>query len=128
MTKTAIVYCNDPTRQQFALVMFGTVERFAAINPGFARLFGKTGEDITAAIRIVPEEPYPFTILGPFERETRNIRYTLSRLDGPDKQGYLLTVKNVRREKGRYYERIVLKTDSTVKPEIRISVYGNLTE
>lgn len=124
MTKTALVYCNDPRRQQFALVMLGMVERFAAIEPGFARLFGKTGENIHATIRIVPEEAYPFRIVGPFEKETRNIRYTLSRLD----KGYLLTVKNIRQEKGRYYERIVLKTDSTVKPEIKISVYGNLTE
>ena len=108
--------------------MIGTVERFAAIEPGFAKLFGRAGEDIHATIRIVPEERYPFRILGPMEEQTDNVHYMLSRLDIPGRQGYLLTVKNVREEKGRYFEQIVLKTDSPLKPEIKIKVYGHVTE
>ena len=128
VVKTIIVYCNDPRRQQFSLVMIGEVKRFAAIEPGFARLFGKAGDPIHTTIRIVPDKPYRFRILGPVEQETDNIRFTLSRLDTPDGQGYLLTVRNVRKKTGRYYERIVLKTDSPVKPEIKISVYGHISE
>jgi len=62
------------------------------------------------------------------QEQTHNIRYMLSRLDNPGQQGYLLTVKNVREEKGRYFEQIVLKTDSPVKPQIKIKIYGYVTE
>jgi hypothetical protein len=108
--------------------MIGTVERFAAIEPGFAKLFGKAGEDIHATIRIIPEDRYRFRILGPAEEQTNNIRYMISRIENPGQQGYLLTVRNIRERKGRYFERIVLKTDSPLKPEIKISVYGYVTE
>lgn len=39
---------------------------------------------------------------------------------------YLLTITNVRKEKGRYHDVLFLKTDSKLKPEIKISVYGNI--
>jgi hypothetical protein len=123
-----LVYCNDPRRQQFSLVMLGTVERFASIEPNFAKLFGRAGADIHATIRIIPEDRYRFRILGPMEKQTNNVHYLLSRLDNPGRQGYLLTVKNVRKEKGRYFEQIVLKTDSPIKPQIKIKIYGNVTE
>ncbi len=108
--------------------MLGTVERFAVIEPAFAKLFGKAGEEIHATIRIVPEDRYRFRIRGPVEGQTDNIRYMLSRLDTGGRPGYLLTVRNVREQTGRYFEQIVLKTDSPVKPEIKIKIYGNVTQ
>jgi hypothetical protein len=104
------------------------VDKFATIEPGTARLFGKQGEAIRATIRIVPEEKYPFQIESPPQREMKNIRYTLSRFDDRGKAGYLLTVVNKREKKGRYFEKIVLKTDSPRQPVIRIPVHGYVTE
>jgi hypothetical protein len=128
MTKTARVVCNDPNRPQFYLTVSGNVEKFVTIEPTAARLFGKRGEAIRATIRILPEEKYPFRIEGPTRQQTRNIAYSLSELTEPGARGYLLTVVNRRSQKGRYFEKIVLKTDSPLYPEIKIPVHGYVTE
>ncbi|CAN2046289.1 hypothetical protein GMMP1_260024 [Candidatus Magnetomoraceae bacterium gMMP-1] len=41
---------------------------------------------------------------------------------------YLLTVKNIMKTSGRYWDRIHLKTDSKIKPEFIISVYGKIDD
>ena len=41
---------------------------------------------------------------------------------------YQLIVENIRREAGRYNDMIVLKTDSKLKPELEVRVYGNIVE
>ena len=128
MTKTARVVCNDPNRRQFYLSVSGNVEKFVTIEPSAARLFGKRGEAIRTTIRILPEEKHPFRIEGPTRRETRNIVYSLSELHEPGSKGYLLTVVNRRSQKGRYFEKIVLKTDNPLQPEIKIPVHGYVTE
>ncbi len=128
LTKSAQVTCNDPNHRQFSLTVTGEVEKFVTIEPRSARLFGKPGEKIYATIRIVEEKKYPFQIQGPSRRESKNFRYTLSPIEDPGTRGYLLTVENKLQQEGRYFEQIVLKTDSALKPEIRISVHGLVTE
>jgi len=39
-----------------------------------------------------------------------------------------LIVENLKKGKGHYYDTIYLKTDSKIKPEIKIRVYGNILE
>jgi hypothetical protein len=39
---------------------------------------------------------------------------------------YELEVENLRQTTGRYYDTIVLKTDSKVRPELKVKVYGYL--
>jgi hypothetical protein len=46
--------------------------------------------------------------------------------DAGERKRYKLTVTNLKREKARYFDTIVLKTDSDVRPELKISVYGNI--
>jgi hypothetical protein len=128
MNKTATVYSNDPTRPVFELVLSGKVERFVTISPSTIRLFGKVGTPITSTVQILQEDKYPFKLLGPTQAESPNIRYTISSLGSSKLHGYLLTVENRRTEQGRYYERIVLKTDSPLRPEIQIPVHGYLSE
>ncbi len=128
LTKSAHVTCNDPNRRQFSLTLTGNVEKFATIEPSTARLFGKQGESIHTTIRIFPEDKYPFQIEGPAQQETKNIRYSLSRIEERGKAGYLLTVVNRREQTGRYFEKIVLKTDSRLQPEIQIPVHGYVTQ
>ena len=54
------------------------------------------------------------------------IRYELEEAKQSDKTEYVLTVANLKKEKGRYFETIRLKTDSKIRPDIRIRVYGNI--
>jgi hypothetical protein len=42
--------------------------------------------------------------------------------------GYILAVENQKKEAGRYRDTIHLKTDSKLKPEIKVNVYGNIYE
>ncbi len=57
-----------------------------------------------------------------------NIRFTLEEAKPPRGAGYILTVENLKKEKGRYYDMISLKTDSKIKPLIKINVYGQIME
>jgi hypothetical protein len=41
---------------------------------------------------------------------------------------YILTVENLKKDPGRYYDIILLKTDSLIKPELQLSVYGQILE
>jgi len=44
------------------------------------------------------------------------------------KKIYVLTVENLKKEKGMYYDTINLKTDSKYLPEIRISVSARIDD
>lgn len=56
------------------------------------------------------------------------IRYKLKEAKRSERTEYVLTVANLKKEKGRYFETIKLKTDSKIRPEIRIRVYGNILD
>jgi hypothetical protein len=42
--------------------------------------------------------------------------------------GYVLTVENLKNDKGRYFDTIKLTTDSKLRPEIKIHVYGYISD
>jgi len=75
----------------------------------------------------MPEEKYPFRILEVTARNGSHIRQDLQETEiSKGKKGYLLTVENIKQEAGRYFDTVILKTDSQIQPEISISVYGNI--
>jgi hypothetical protein len=39
---------------------------------------------------------------------------------------YILTIENIKKEKGKYHDVIHLKTNNKIHPEIKIRVYGNI--
>ena len=41
---------------------------------------------------------------------------------------YVLTVENLKKTKGRYVDTIKFKTDSKIRPEIKIYVIGNILD
>ena len=122
MKKTVSVYTNDPTTPVFPLTITGTVETFAEIQPRNAVLQGKAYDPISAAVRIVPKAEYPFRVVTTTAKVGENIRY---RLDAENEAGpFTLHVENVRRNAGRYIDLIVLRTDNSVHPEIKVHVIG----
>lgn len=56
------------------------------------------------------------------------MRFTLQEVKRPEGVGYVLTAENLKKDKGRYYDMITLKTDSKIKPLIKINVYGTIVE
>ena len=87
---------------------------------------GEIGQEIKSTVSIIPQEKYPFRILETKTLKEGNIRVELEEKKKDKGVEYLLTVVNLKETKERYFDTIVLKTDSKVRPELKISVYGNI--
>lgn len=92
------------------------------------RLKGAPDEKVTASVKLIPKEKYPFKILKTRARSGDYINYALADVDQEGEKGYILNVENKKNEAGNYTDYIYLETDSDVKPEIRIRVYGTIIE
>jgi len=108
------------------LTVIGNINNFVRIIPNRVTLRGFTGDSIVRTVKIIPEEKYPFKMVGDRTVHKKYIRYELEEANRSDKTEYVLTVANLKKEKGRYFETIRLKTDSKIRPDIRIRVYGNI--
>lgn len=126
LRKTITVTTSDQKRPKHKLYISGLVEKFVIIDPKVARLNGHIGKPIETSIKIMPLEKYPFTIVGVRAKWGINIAYDL-RMNA-DGTGYILNIKNRKKTKGRYADTIRLITDSNIKGEIRVYVYGHITQ
>jgi hypothetical protein len=126
MKKTAGVYTNDKNRPLQDLVISGPVEKFATIRPKHVSLRGYAGDPIKGQVSIISEKKYPFKILDARAQDGKNIKFQLDEVKKSNGPAYELTVENLLEKTGRYYDTIILKTDSKVRPELKVRVYGNL--
>ncbi|MBW1821515.1 MAG: hypothetical protein JRI92_07085 [Deltaproteobacteria bacterium] len=127
MNKSIRVETNDPNNKNFNLKITGDVEKFVTISPSRLRLSGESGASIKGSVKIIPEKKYPFKILSVSAKNGKDIHQELKEAEHKEGKGYLLTVENIKKDAGRYFDVITLKTDSKIKPEIQISVYGNIS-
>jgi hypothetical protein len=104
------------------------VKKFVTITPKNVQLFGLAGTPVKGTVAIVPEKNYPFKIVKTKAQSGRNIRYVLTEEKSTDRLTYVLIVENLKKDKGRYHDKIELETDSQLKPKISIPVYGRITE
>jgi hypothetical protein len=123
-----MVYTSDPQHPQIQLIVSGAVKNFATITPRNVRLVGSAGTPVKGTVAIVPGKNYPFKIVNTRAQNGRNIRYALKEEKSSQNSTYVLTVENLKQEKGHYYDKIELETDSQIKPKISIPVYGRITE
>lgn len=128
LRKNAIVQTNDSRNPGIKLQISGKVERFATITPNSVRLSGPVGTEMKASVRIVPEPKYPFKVLSVAPKKGDSIRCSLRQITEAGRPVYLLNVENLKAVKGRYYDVVLVKTDSKIRPEIKIRIYGNLYE
>lgn len=121
--KTIKVYTNDPKNPVLSLFINGKVDYFARIQPNRIMLKGDAGDRIESVVTITPSDKYPFTIKGSTSRNLDGkVAFDLKK----ENAKYLLKIKNLVGEAGRYYGAIALKTDSSIKPEIVLHVYGEI--
>ena len=128
MKKTAGVYTNDKNRPQQDLVISGMVEKFATIRPQHVSLRGVAGDSIKGQVSIIPEKKYPFKILDARAQDGKNINFQLDEVKNPKGPAYELKVENLSQKTGRYFDTVILKTDSKVRPELNVVVYGYLRD
>ncbi len=126
MKKTAGVYTNDRSRPRQDLVISGPVEKFATIRPQHISLRGYAGDAIKSKVTIIPEKKYAFRILNARAINGGNINIKLGEVKKSGGQAYELNVENLKNETGRYYDTIILTTDSQIRPELSVRVYGYL--
>jgi len=127
INKSIRVETNDPSNKNFNLIVTGNVEKFATISPSRIRLSGESGTSILSSVKIIPEKKYPFKILSVSAKNGNNTHQELKEAEHQEGKGYLLTIENIKKDAGRYFDIITLKTDSKIRPEIQISVYGNIS-
>lgn len=128
MEKTIEVFTNDPLHKQLDLVVTGPVERFATISTSLVRLIGPAGKPLMATVTIVPEKKYPFKVLEATAEKPENIAVKLESKPQSNQPAYLLTIENLKKDKGRYFDIIHLKTDSQIRPDIKIRVFGQILD
>lgn len=126
MDKTITVQSDDPQRPTQTLSISGMVENVVTVNPKTIRLVGAAGTRIEGRISIVPEEKYAFRITDVRAKEGKHIRLSLNEIRKDSVAQYVLTVADESRNPGRYFDLIYLKTDSPIRPELVINVYGNI--
>jgi len=126
MKKTASVYTNDKNRSRIDLAISGQVEKFVTIRPQHVNLRGYAGDSITAMVTVIPEKKYPFKIIKVSAKDGKNIKFQLDEVESSGNGTYALKVENLKTDIGRYYDTIFLETDSKIRPEISVRVYGNL--
>ena len=105
-----------------------TAPKIADITPRHIALNGRVGTPIKGMSVIVPRDGYSFSITEVKPHNGAYIKWDLKESLESGKKTYVLTVTNVKADKGRYYDALFLKTDSKDMPEIRISVSGSITE
>ena len=126
MKKTAGVYTNDKTHPRLDLVISGQVEKFVTIRPQHANMRGFVGDPIKATVTIIPEKKYPFKILNLRAKDGKYIKYQLEKTKESGATTYKLIVENLKTDAGRYYDSIILETDSKIRPQLNVRVYGYL--
>jgi len=124
MRKTAGVYTNDKTRPQQDLILSGQVEKFVTIRPQNVNMRGFVGDPIKGTVTIIPEKKYSFKILNLSAKDGKYIKYQLEETKESDTTAYKLNIENLKTDAGRYYDSIILETDSKIRPQIDVRVYG----
>lgn len=127
LRKTIVVYTNEASASQRTLSIRGRVEAVYTVTARRIDLRGTVGTTITASATLVPAEKYPFTVTGVKALGGKYIDVFWKQQKKERQIEYILNVKNLKKERGRYTDTIIVETDSVTLPQIRIGVYGNIS-
>ena len=120
---------NDPVAKSTKISVAGQVDRFVTMTPRVVRFNGNVGEVMKATVSIVPEAQYPFSIKKVRAHRGEFVKYSLAESVSEDgKKRFSLTVENTKTDAGAYYDVIILETDSSIQPEMKLNVMARLTD
>ena len=125
---TIRLFTTNKMQEEITIPIWGEIKppEVASIKPRRLTLRGSAKEQVKGSVKIIPNDKYPFSITEVKPRDGKNIKYDLKEMEESGKKVYVLTVENLKKEKGRYYDTINLKTDNKHLPEIRISVSAGI--
>lgn len=123
--KTIMVLTSDPNHAELALTIGGQVKPIVDVSETVIRLTGNAGQEISKTITIIPVPENHFRITHIKAENGAYFRHELVTEEQPDGGvKYLLTVYNLKKEKGWYTDKIVINTDSNISPVLEIRVMG----
>jgi hypothetical protein len=126
LKKRATVFTNDPRHPQLMLSVAGRVEQFADIHPERIILRGTGDLTIRQELVVTPRASYPFKVTAVRAKNGTNIRFEMHEKDTPEGKSYIISVENTKTTPGKYYDNLLLSTDSKLKPILPIHVYGTI--
>jgi hypothetical protein len=128
LKKNILVETSAATQPNVSIEIAGNVEKFANITPNKLILRGNAGEPIIGTVTVSPDPKYPFRVLETKSKNGTDIQARIEEKQENNTTIYVITVENLKKDPGRYYDVITLKTTSPVKPEVQLSVYGQILE
>ena len=128
LKKSITVETSAAKQPNVTIEIAGNVEKFANITPNKLILRGNAGEPIIGSVTVSPDPKYPFKILETKSKNGTDIQARSEEKHENNVITYIVTVENLKKDPGRYYDVITLKTNSPIKPEIQLSVYGQVLE
>ena len=108
------------------LTIAGDVEKLVTIHPKIVQLNGPVGKQLNSSVQILPVEKYAFRIVEAKAKNGKYIKISLKEDKTTEGTGYILTIENLKKDKGRYSDVVLLKTTSKYQTTIKIPVYGNI--
>ncbi len=102
------------------------MERFADIHPERVILRGYGGQTIRQEVVVTPRASYPFKVTDVKAKTGTNIRIEMHEQDSPEGKSYVISVENTKTTPGKYYDTLLISTDSKLKPTLPIHVYGTI--
>ena len=106
--------------------MTGSVEQFADIHPERVILRGYGGQALRQEVVVTPRASYPFKVTGVKAKSGTNIRVEMHEQAAPEGNSYVISVENTKTTPGKYYDTLLISTDSKLKPILPINVYGTI--
>ena len=128
VNKRIHVKTDDPKYNSLDLSITGHVDKLFDISPQNILLKGNAGKKIESEITIIPDAGHNSQILEAKPQIGKYISCSLKKTDDSGPLKYILTVTNLRKEKGRYSDHILVKTDSDTLRRISIRVSGDILE
>ncbi len=123
---TLVLKTDSKIRPEIQISVSGNVtqKKIVTITPNMVNLKGSVGKPIKRDVSIIPDKAHPLKILDVRVRRGNNISYKLEEVKKDDGIEYVLHIENRKKEIGRYSDTLILVTDSKIKPEISIRVFG----
>jgi hypothetical protein len=108
------------------LSVAGNVELFADISPERVILRGGGEQTIRQEVVVTPRAGNPFKVTGVTAKNGINIRVSMQAQVTPEGKSYVISVENTKTTPGKYYDTLLVSTDSKLKPTVPIHVYGTI--
>jgi len=121
---------TNKVQEEILIPVWGNIKppQIASVRPRHVALNGTASDSIKRTVTIIPRDRHAFSITEVKAHSGKYIKWDIKETEASGKKTYTLTVENRKKEKGRYYDTLFLKTDNPLLPEIRVSVSGRITD